>query len=83
LAHDATAHDPDHHERERLLRMLAAATFVIFFQAYMVVVVIPLMRSLGMGPPWWHTGAQRAASTAPDPARHPQRTLRPRRDRQR
>ncbi len=30
-------------ERERLLRMLAAATFVIFFQAYMVAPIIPAL----------------------------------------
>lgn len=31
------------HERERLLRMLAAATFIIFFQAYMVAPIIPAL----------------------------------------
>lgn len=30
-------------ERERLLRMLAAATFVIFFQAFMVAPIIPTL----------------------------------------
>lgn len=30
-------------ERERLLRMLAAATFIIFFQAYMVAPIIPAL----------------------------------------
>jgi predicted MFS family arabinose efflux permease len=45
MAHDATAREPDHHERERLLRMLAAATFVIFFQAYMVAPIIPALSS--------------------------------------
>ncbi len=29
--------------RERLLRMLAAATFIIFFQAYMVAPIIPAL----------------------------------------
>jgi predicted MFS family arabinose efflux permease len=45
MAHEATARDPDHHERERLLRMLAVATFVIFFQAYMVAPIIPALSS--------------------------------------
>src|SRR6266851_4045668 len=31
------------HQRERLLRMLAAATFIIFFQAYMVAPIIPAL----------------------------------------
>lgn len=43
MTHDAAAHHPDHHERERLLQMLAAATFVIFFQAYMVAPIIPAL----------------------------------------
>lgn len=43
MKHDATARVPDHHERERLLRMLAAATFFIFFQAYMVAPIIPAL----------------------------------------
>src|SRR5215469_2460213 len=30
-------------ERERLLRMLAATTFIIFFQAYMVAPIIPAL----------------------------------------
>src|SRR3546814_18096987 len=30
-------------ERERLLRALALATFIIFFQAYMVAPIIPLL----------------------------------------
>jgi predicted MFS family arabinose efflux permease len=30
-------------ERERLLRMLAAATFIVFFQAYMVAPIIPAL----------------------------------------
>ncbi len=33
----------DDHQRERLLRTLAAATFVIFFQAYMVAPIIPAL----------------------------------------
>ena len=45
MKHDATARVPDHHERERLLRMLAAATFFIFFQAYMVAPIIPALSS--------------------------------------
>lgn len=32
-----------HEERERLLRILAAATFIIFFQAYMVAPIIPAL----------------------------------------
>jgi predicted MFS family arabinose efflux permease len=43
MKHDATAGGPDHHERERLLRMLAAATFIIVFQAYMVAPIIPAL----------------------------------------
>ncbi|TAJ30663.1 MAG: MFS transporter [Bosea sp. (in: a-proteobacteria)] len=31
------------HQRERLLKMLAAATFIIFFQAYMVAPIIPAL----------------------------------------
>jgi MFS family permease len=31
------------HQRERLLRMLALATFIIFFQAYMVAPIIPAL----------------------------------------
>src|SRR5713226_7327195 len=31
------------HQRERLLRMLAGATFIIFFQAYMVAPIIPVL----------------------------------------
>jgi len=45
VKHDTTARGPDHHERERLLRMLAAATFIIFFQAYMVAPIIPALSS--------------------------------------
>lgn len=41
--HKAVPRTPDHHERERLLRMLAAATFIIFFQAYMVAPIIPAL----------------------------------------
>jgi predicted MFS family arabinose efflux permease len=33
----------DNHERERLLRVLSVATFVIFFQAYMVAPLIPTL----------------------------------------
>jgi predicted MFS family arabinose efflux permease len=37
------------HDRERLLRMLAVATFFIFFQAYMVALIIPaLSNSFGV-----------------------------------
>ena len=32
-----------HDERERLLRMLAAVTFLVFFQAYMVAPIIPAL----------------------------------------
>lgn len=40
---DAVPHTPDHDPRERLLRVLAAATFIIFFQAYMVAPIIPAL----------------------------------------
>ncbi|WP_293048633.1 MFS transporter [Pandoraea sp.] len=43
--HKAVPRTLDHHERERLLRMLAAATFIIFFQAYMVAPIIPALAS--------------------------------------
>src|SRR5260370_4299474 len=43
MSHEAVAHTPAHHERERLLRMLAVATFMIFFQAYMVAPIIPTL----------------------------------------
>ncbi len=33
----------DDRQRERLLRMLAAGTFIIFFQAYMVAPIIPAL----------------------------------------
>jgi predicted MFS family arabinose efflux permease len=33
------------HQRERLLKMLALATFIIFFQAYMVAPIIPALSS--------------------------------------
>lgn len=36
----------EHNERERLLLMLAAATFIIFFQAYMVAPIIPALSSI-------------------------------------
>ncbi len=42
---DAVAHTPDPRDRERLLRALAAATFIIFFQAYMVAPIIPDLAS--------------------------------------
>lgn len=32
--------------RERLLKMLAAATFIIFFQGYMVAPIIPTLSSI-------------------------------------
>jgi len=38
-------HDISDTRRERLLKMLAAATFVIFFQAYMVAPIIPALSS--------------------------------------
>ncbi len=45
MVHDAVgAQAPE--EREHLLRMLAAATFIIFFQAYMVAPVIPALSSI-------------------------------------
>ena len=40
---DATAQDRRSIERERLLRVLSAATFVIFFQAFMVAPIIPVL----------------------------------------
>src|SRR5713226_1584343 len=43
---ETAARDPDHQERERLLRMLTAATFVIFFQGYMVAPIIPTLSSI-------------------------------------
>lgn len=43
MAHGAVPHTLDHNERERLLRMLSAATFMIFFQAYMVAPIIPTL----------------------------------------
>ncbi|MBB4517471.1 MFS transporter [Paraburkholderia fungorum] len=45
MKHDAATAGPHHHERERLLRMLAAATFIIFFQAYMIAPIIPALSS--------------------------------------
>lgn len=43
MLHDSTLRIPDHNERERLLRMLSVATFIIFFQAYMVAPIIPAL----------------------------------------
>ncbi|WP_345797208.1 MFS transporter [Castellaniella sp. MT123] len=43
MLHDSTLRSPDHNERERLLRMLSVATFIIFFQAYMVAPIIPAL----------------------------------------
>lgn len=43
MLHDTVGHSPAHGERERLLRMLAIATFMIFFQAYMVAPIIPAL----------------------------------------
>ncbi|ODS93471.1 MAG: MFS transporter [Comamonas sp. SCN 65-56] len=43
--HGAVPHALEHQERERLLRMLSAATFIIFFQAYMVAPIIPSLSS--------------------------------------
>ena len=43
MSHDSLASVTIHHERERLLRMLALATFFIFFQAYMVAPIIPAL----------------------------------------
>jgi predicted MFS family arabinose efflux permease len=40
---DAMTRAPEQVERERLLRMLASATFIIFFQAYMVAPIIPAL----------------------------------------
>ena len=47
---DETAPNVDPHERERLLRMLAAATFIIFFQAYMVAPIIPVLATAFSAP---------------------------------
>ncbi|WP_434782614.1 MFS transporter [Ferrovum myxofaciens] len=43
MSPDSTLRTPDHNERERLLRMLSVATFIIFFQAYMVAPIIPAL----------------------------------------
>lgn len=43
MSHDFTPSTPDHSQRERLLRMLSIATFIIFFQAYMVAPIIPAL----------------------------------------
>ncbi|MDA3920130.1 MAG: MFS transporter [Salinisphaera sp.] len=43
MSNEAVARVSTHHERERLLRMLALATFIIFFQAYMVAPIIPAL----------------------------------------
>ena len=43
---NAVPHTPEHRDRERLLRALAAATFIIFFQAYMVAPIIPALASI-------------------------------------
>ncbi|WP_291552624.1 MFS transporter [Comamonas sp. SCN 65-56] len=45
MMHGAVPHALEHQERERLLRMLSAATFIIFFQAYMVAPIIPSLSS--------------------------------------
>jgi predicted MFS family arabinose efflux permease len=45
MTHDTAAGGLGFHERERLLRMLAATTFIIFFQAYMVAPIIPALSS--------------------------------------
>ncbi len=46
MLHEAVARAQTHRERERLLRMLAVATFVIFFQAYMVAPIIPALSNV-------------------------------------
>lgn len=43
MSYESVARVSTHHERERLLRMLALATFIIFFQAYMVAPIIPAL----------------------------------------
>jgi len=45
MTHDDAAGGLGGPERERLLRMLATATFIIFFQAYMVAPIIPALSS--------------------------------------
>ncbi len=48
--HHAIPLTPNPRERERLLRMLAAATFIIFFQAYMVAPIIPALAATFSAP---------------------------------
>jgi predicted MFS family arabinose efflux permease len=43
MSYESVARVSTHHERERLLRRLALATFFIFFQAYMVAPIIPAL----------------------------------------
>jgi predicted MFS family arabinose efflux permease len=58
--------------RERLLKMLAAATFVIFFQGYMVAPIIPTLsntfrssiQTVGLIVPAYLTTASRPSHTA-------------------
>jgi predicted MFS family arabinose efflux permease len=43
---DMTYDTTDHHDRERLLRMLSVVTFLVFFQAYMVAPIIPVLSTI-------------------------------------
>ncbi len=64
-------------DRERLLRLLAATTFIIFFQAYMVAPIIPRLarvcstspERVGLAVPasWRQRGACREAERRDDP----------------
>jgi len=58
MLHDPVTHTSAHHERERLLRMLTVATFMIFFQAYMVAPIIPKLSALSGSrrkrSAWWY-----------------------------
>jgi len=46
MAHQTVPSAIDDRQRERLLRMLATATFIIFFQAYMVAPIIPALSNV-------------------------------------
>ena len=50
MAHQTVPRAIDDRQLERLLRMLAAATFIIFFQAYMVAPIIPALSNASGNP---------------------------------